>query len=247
VSDIEQFDVSKFYLGVLCKREHDYNSTQQSLRRKCNAKCVGCEQAYAKENAEKLRSYIKKYRQENKAALKKQQKEWYEANKEYANERDRKYRQEHKQEDAERSRRYRQRNKEKVRERARNRYKNDRERRREIVRRWRSKNLHLIRLYSNKRRALKKKNGCIPYSVQELNIRFNEFDNCCAYCGTSENLTIDHVVAIAKGGVDALSNIVPCCLSCNSGKFSHDVYEWYSLKPFFSIERWERIRAIINL
>jgi 5-methylcytosine-specific restriction endonuclease McrA len=40
----------------------------------------------------------------------------------------------------------------------------------------------------------------------------------CAYCGVTGKLTMDHVVALAKGGKHEPSNIVPACAQCNSRK-----------------------------
>lgn len=37
----------------------------------------------------------------------------------------------------------------------------------------------------------------------------------CVYCDSTDNLTIDHVVAITAGGTDHVSNLVTCCRPCN--------------------------------
>jgi 5-methylcytosine-specific restriction endonuclease McrA len=40
----------------------------------------------------------------------------------------------------------------------------------------------------------------------------------CSYgCGQPAT-TVDHVVSVARGGTNALSNLVPCCGPCNSRK-----------------------------
>ena len=39
-----------------------------------------------------------------------------------------------------------------------------------------------------------------------------KWDYKCAYCGSKENITLDHVLAQSKGGQDITKNIV-CCLS----------------------------------
>jgi len=64
---------------------------------------------------------------------------------------------------------------------------------------------------------------------------------CCAYCGDTEKLSLDHVVALADGGQHAMSNFAVACLSCNSSKQQHPVEAWYRAQPFFSQQRWERI------
>lgn len=43
----------------------------------------------------------------------------------------------------------------------------------------------------------------------------------CHYCGRAvgrENLTMDHVVPVARGGKSVKSNCVPCCKECNNSK-----------------------------
>ncbi len=43
----------------------------------------------------------------------------------------------------------------------------------------------------------------------------------CHYCGKAvgaENLTMDHVVPVARGGRSVKSNCVPCCKLCNNEK-----------------------------
>lgn len=39
----------------------------------------------------------------------------------------------------------------------------------------------------------------------------------CNYCG-NEATTADHVVPVANGGTDDVSNLVAACVSCNSSK-----------------------------
>jgi 5-methylcytosine-specific restriction endonuclease McrA len=40
----------------------------------------------------------------------------------------------------------------------------------------------------------------------------------CAYCGSSQHLTIDHVIPRSHGGEDAWENLVTACESCNRRK-----------------------------
>jgi 5-methylcytosine-specific restriction endonuclease McrA len=40
----------------------------------------------------------------------------------------------------------------------------------------------------------------------------------CQYCGTHENLTIDHVIPKSKGGKDTWENLVTACTFCNHKK-----------------------------
>ena len=42
--------------------------------------------------------------------------------------------------------------------------------------------------------------------------------NKCQYCGSTKNLTIDHVIPKSKGGKDTWDNLVAACSTCNSLK-----------------------------
>lgn len=61
-----------------------------------------------------------------------------------------------------------------------------------------------------------------PYRKVPLS-RINVFKrdgNRCVYCGTVENLTIDHVLPKSRGGNNHWKNIVTCCKTCNVYKDS---------------------------
>ena len=56
-------------------------------------------------------------------------------------------------------------------------------------------------------------------SIDEWQWLQQAYDNRCAYCGeTFETLTPDHVVPLARGGDNIISNIVPACPACNQRK-----------------------------
>lgn len=46
----------------------------------------------------------------------------------------------------------------------------------------------------------------------------------CKQCGSSNDLTVDHVIPESKGGEHNLSNFQTLCRSCNSSKgYQHDI------------------------
>ena len=56
---------------------------------------------------------------------------------------------------------------------------------------------------------------------------------CCAYCGDGVEdditLTLDHVLADDLGGDNDPTNLVTCCLSCNSSKRNLTIRAWFSV------------------
>ena len=60
--------------------------------------------------------------------------------------------------------------------------------------------------------------------------------NKCYYCKTetlARELTMDHIVPLARGGRSIKKNLVPCCKSCNNMKKNLLPVEWQEfLKKF---------------
>lgn len=61
----------------------------------------------------------------------------------------------------------------------------------------------------------------IPFCRKNILLR----DGCqCQYCGerfSPEDLTLDHVIPISRGGKDCWGNVVTACRSCNNKKGNH--------------------------
>lgn len=55
----------------------------------------------------------------------------------------------------------------------------------------------------------------IPLTRQNI---FRRDGYRCAYCGSSYNLTIDHVIPRSQGGTDTWENLVTACEPCNRRK-----------------------------
>lgn len=43
-------------------------------------------------------------------------------------------------------------------------------------------------------------------------------DYKCKYCDSPNNLTLDHIIPISKGGTNTSNNLNTCCESCNQAK-----------------------------
>lgn len=51
----------------------------------------------------------------------------------------------------------------------------------------------------------------------------------CYYCGIvyeQKDLTMDHIIPLARGGRSTKDNLVPCCKDCNSRKKTLLPIEW---------------------
>lgn len=72
---------------------------------------------------------------------------------------------------------------------------------------------HLVR--SHARRTVLKDGDLTREDWIEV---LDQHDRKCAYCGTTENIELDHVVPLSKGGRHTKSNVQPLCRSCNARK-----------------------------
>jgi len=74
---------------------------------------------------------------------------------------------------------------------------------------------HVIRQKRIKRRLRMLTNGVFEVRKSELN---RLLTSPCVFCGNSANITLDHVLPIARGGRHSIGNLMPLCLSCNASK-----------------------------
>ncbi|MEO7048739.1 MAG: HNH endonuclease signature motif containing protein [Ferruginibacter sp.] len=68
-------------------------------------------------------------------------------------------------------------------------------------------------------------------------------DHQCQYCGNragTENLIVEHIVALSNGGDNSDANLTTACKSCNSKKHDDDVFEFlikHKLTPLDSLSK----------
>lgn len=107
-----------------------------------------------------------------------------------------------------------------------------------------------LRLYtrqkSKRRKALEREQTAHQLQPRELRTRFALFGNCCAYCGASGDMQIEHVIPISKGGTHAMGNIVPACQRCNYSKATKEAESWYRAQPTFCDKRWRKICRVLG-
>ncbi len=117
-------------------------------------------------------------------------------------------------------RKHREKNREAMNERSRKWYAEHRSIHNQRVQRWAAKNTHKRLAYVHARRARRLQNGGQYTTAQWSELKL-EYDYCCLCCDRREpdiRLTIDHVVPIARGGSNDISNIQPLCIHCNKSK-----------------------------
>ena len=119
-----------------------------------------------------------------------------------------------------RGREWRAKNRDRVNRLARERRKKNPEAFREAYERWRQKNYEAEKIRVATRRALCK-------DTPELRIFIGQLlSEPCAYCGALDNITIDHVMPLSRGGKHEPANLVAACYSCNSSKGARTPDEW---------------------
>ena len=99
----------------------------------------------------------------------------------------------------------------------------------------RGKLLHQIR--QQQRRSRKINNGGSGVSHEDWLATLAVYNERCAYCGDTENLTMDHVVPLFHGGHHSPENIVPACRHCNAVK--HTSTDWKPRVFPVGLKLWE--------
>jgi hypothetical protein len=64
-----------------------------------------------------------------------------------------------------------------------------------------------------------------PYRKHQESVFFRD-EFRCVYCGSRENLSLDHKTPQSRGGDHSLENLVTCCIPCNSSKGAKTPEEW---------------------
>lgn len=84
-------------------------------------------------------------------------------------------------------------------------------------------NPQLNRDKSSRRRARVKQNGIFAISKKELQ---RLYASPCFSCGSSAQITMDHIIPIDRGGTHSIGNLMPLCRPCNSSKHDRTLTEW---------------------
>jgi hypothetical protein len=68
-------------------------------------------------------------------------------------------------------------------------------------------------------------------------VKERESPDACIYCGSHDQLTLDHLLPRSRGGPDSSDNAVWVCKRCNSAKGDRRLYEWYGLGRRYELPR----------
>lgn len=88
-------------------------------------------------------------------------------------------------------------------------------------------------IIESQRRRARKAGAVNDFTAEQWRQTQADFGFRCAYCWTRPaKLTMDHAMPLARGGGHTLSNILPACLSCNSGKCDRTISEFLEYRKW---------------
>lgn len=91
------------------------------------------------------------------------------------------------------------------------------ERAREITREWQKEN-PVKSVASTERYRSRKVDAEGDLTTESIQVVYWLHDHTCLRCGAAEDLTVDHIVPLSKGGSNHLSNLQLLCRPCNAHK-----------------------------
>ena len=83
----------------------------------------------------------------------------------------------------------------------------------------------LIAKNAKHRRRTVEKQGSITKSEWESTLE--RYGGKCAYCGSSSEIQMDHIIPVKMGGTHTSDNIVPACRPCNRSKSGRLLSDWF--------------------
>ena len=92
----------------------------------------------------------------------------------------------------------------------------------------------------------KRHGGESELTTEEWEMAQRYFKGECAYCGSSDKITKDHLDPLKNGGKLIESNVVPACGNCNSSKRDYQWLSWYQKQPFYSKEKGQKILDYVD-
>ena len=263
------FDENKYFLGKLCRSNHEYENTGQSLRYKSTRECPECvyfrSKTYRQNNKDKFSSSAKNYRAKRQELYRQlSSKNKFKLgtlclyNHEFESTgrslryqtghcvecqkiRAKKYRENNPEAKHKYDKLWQKNNPEKVKIRNKKYREANPEKEKAYGRLYRQNNRERIKIKDARYRNRIRQAHQSAYTREDITFLCRKFGNACAYCGAKSKLHIDHWHPIYHGGTDTLGNLLPCCQSCNSSKRDREGRTWYAKQPFYSKRRWRKI------
>lgn len=179
--------------------------------------CKNCHHDYGILNRDKKLDAVRKYRQSHRKEESNRSKKFYQEHKKEKLEYAKRYRESNKELVINRHKFWKERNPDKARKATNNWVRLNPEKSKASSANWKKNNKDkVIRLGQIRRFRLLGNGG--KYSLDEWVSLCNKFNNKCLCCGSSEKLTVDHIIPLKLGGKNIIENIQPLCKSCNSKK-----------------------------
>jgi 5-methylcytosine-specific restriction endonuclease McrA len=79
----------------------------------------------------------------------------------------------------------------------------------------------------------------VKYKIRNIKVNrtriFRRDNEECVYCGSTKQLTLDHVIPRSRGGSNSWDNLVTCCHNCNvrkSNKTPQEANMFMTKKPY---------------
>lgn len=82
--------------------------------------------------------------------------------------------------------------------------------------------------------TIRKNGGKWISQLDRLSIYFRDRFSC-VYCGSHDDLTLDHITCHSHGGSDKHNNLVTCCRSCNSKRQDQKIESFATLTQYCTI------------
>jgi len=192
---------------IIAHREADrkwreaHPDQKRESRREWREKHPEYGRVWREEHLEQIREYARKWHKEYPNKTREYSHKWNAEHLEQKRECDRNWRTENPEESKKRTRRWREEHPDKA---------------KECVREWGKRHPEQLQQYRRNRRA-KKVNAGGAITAEEWQSVLEKYGNKCLCCGTTENLTMDHVIPLDPGPHTA-NNVQPLCRICNSSK-----------------------------
>lgn len=243
-----------------CSKCKEWKDRSEFYARKASAdglqhKCKGCRRAYMAEHRDESKQYQQEYYLAHKPHIQKRMQQVYVKNKPRYRERSKAWIEAHPEETKTHQRRYFERHRERVyaknkRIRANNpgRQQEYNRRNRHNQRAWMKRHPEYMIAASARRRA-RVLQAPGKFTSPEWQAMREFFGNICLRCKEALPLCADHVVPLACGGSNWISNIQPLCKSCNSTKHTNatDYRDPQRLAEFLAAHRPSHLSEFVNL